>query len=357
MARFQFAYAISAAAAVSLLAGCSGGNSSTSTPYTPGSLLTQPAASQRFASDIAHASVLPPRLQYLVHPGQRVATSGWVTPNATPHIYVSDFNNSTVTCYNEEGVQTGQITAAAGLLNPQGMTVHHGILYVANTGASNILEYKGCTTPIVKTRNDPKQYPVDVAVDVDGEVYASNIITTAGGPGSIVMYTPVGVNPGPPFGIAGETRNYFIAIDDAGNLYSTYQDAGGAGQTACYPGDAVVGASVGVPLAFPGGINIHINGNLVISDQGASIRTFAGGNCAGGWVENVPAAIPSGGNDWIDIALDGPNLELNRTDATALNANSIVYNPAGTADDPFVVPPGANAVLPIGVTNDTDVHD
>jgi len=76
-----------------------------------------------------------------------------------------------------------------GVINPQGMFVTpNGWLYVANTGANNILVFKKGGLNPIETLQDPNQYPVDVTVDSNGTVYASNIFDVFGNPGSVTVW-------------------------------------------------------------------------------------------------------------------------------------------------------------------------
>lgn len=310
--------------AMVLLAGCYGSRSA-ATPYTPTILA-----------------------------GPRIATPSWSLPNAgAVTIYVSDFNSNVVTCFNEEGVVTGQITSGSGLSSPEGMTVHHGVLYVANPGARNVLEFNGCSATPIKTLKDPGQVPTDVAVTAKGKVFVSNITTTRGGPGSISVYTPSGVTPSGHLSAgATEGMNYFLTADAAGNIYSTWLDKSTVGHTECYPGGRAPGVDQGIRLTFPGGINVDPSGNLVIAQQGTGISTYTGGACvSGGWTET--GTILSHNDNWVDIALDKSGKELNLTDITARTANSIAY-PSGHADDVFTY---TGISYPIGVANSGNAHD
>jgi hypothetical protein len=285
----------------------------------------------------------------------------WYNPNVTgPIIAVSDFNASTVSCFNEEGVQTAQITSSSGLSNPQGLAFHRGTLYVANTGASNVLEFTGCAPTVVKTLADAGEYPVDVAVASAGQVYVSNIFSTSGptnGPGNICPY--VGTTRQPCFNAgpsSGEYENFFITFDDSNNLWSTWEYYKGIGFVQCYPTLPTGGPGIratGISMSFPGGLNVEINGSLVVLDQNVGITTWTGGTCSGGTWTQSGSTISSSGAVWVDIALDHKNLEVNRTDSTNLNVNSITY-PGGVADDKFL-PSGVS--LPIGVANSGDAHD
>src|SRR6202011_333056 len=106
-----------------------------------------------------------------------------------------------------------------------------GNLYVANAGASNILifapPYVGVVPGVLA---DPGQVPVGVEADCGKFVWVTNLITTAGGPGSLTQY-PGGAN----FADPAASREYFPTCDPAGNVYTTYLDANNAGHVNKFP--------------------------------------------------------------------------------------------------------------------------
>ncbi len=292
-------------------------------------------------------NVLPPGLQYLVRPLPRGAAPRTRITGAKTGgtVFVSDINASTVTCFNERGKVTGQITSLDGLFQPQGIDYYAGVLYVANTADSNVLEFQGCSPKPIATLSDAGQFPVDVTRSPDGYVYASNIDSFTGG-GSISVYPPGAtspsgtVNAGP-----NEANNYFITADSSGNVYSDWFDLSGVAHVQCYPAPVTSpGVDQGISLGFPGGIKSY-SGHLVIADQRYGIEGFSGGSCTGGgWT--LGPQIPSGIYDWVDIALNAKATAVNRTDANSHNADQLAY-PRGGLLRQFVT----GFTLPIGVAN------
>jgi sugar lactone lactonase YvrE len=68
-------------------------------------------------------------------------------------------------------------------------------LWVANTNAFNIVAFKrGSTTPF-QTLNDPSYYPISVAVDGNGTVYAANAESSTGPPGNVTGWKKGHTNP------------------------------------------------------------------------------------------------------------------------------------------------------------------
>jgi hypothetical protein len=290
---------------------------------------------------------LPPSLQYLVRPLPRGATrrSWFARAKTAGTVFVSDINNSTVTCFNERGKVTGQITSLDGLFQPQGLDYYGGVLYVANTGDANILEFQGCSAVPIATLSDRGQFPVDVTRSPDGYVYASNIDSLSGA-GSISVYPPGAtspsgtVNAGP-----NEARNYFITADSSGNVYSDWFDLTGVAHVQCYPAPVTSpGIDQGISLGFPGGIKWY-SGHLVISDQATAIDRFSGGSCTGGGWKLGPQ-IFTNGYDWIDIALNANASAFNRTDLNSHNADQLAF-PSGDLLRQFVT----GFSEPVGVAN------
>jgi len=300
-------------------------------------------------------TLLPPKFQYLLQYGHQMTRASWVKPNSTtPQWFVADFVAGTVTCFDLNGNVLGQIT---GLVNPQGLTIHLGYLYVAETGSNRIDVFRvanSCNSTIVKKYNDSGQYPVDVAVG-NGWVYASNIFSTSGAPGSITWWTGNNSTPAGNYNAGStESGNYFIALDQSGNLYSSWSDVSGFGQVQCYaaPAGSGPGTNQGISLTFPGGMAVANNGDVVVSDQLASVNTYSGGSCGGGgWT--LASSISNGGDDWVDIALRPGNGLIGASDASAVNAKILTY-PAGALQATFTAP---GAAQPIGIATTGNYHN
>ena len=230
------------------------------------------------------------------------------------------------------------------MFQPQGLDYYAGVLYVANTADSNILEFQGCSPKPIAILSDAGQFPVDVTRSPDGYVYASNI-DSFNGAGSISVYAPGAtspsgtVNAGP-----NEARNYFITTDSNGNVYSDWFDLASVAHVQCYPVPVTSpGIDQGIPLGFPGGIKWYA-GHLVVSDQ-VRHRGLLGGQLYRRRMEARPADS-SNGYDWIDIALNANASAVNRTDVNSHNADQLAY-PGGDLGRQFVT----GFSEPVGVAN------
>jgi membrane-bound inhibitor of C-type lysozyme len=284
-------------------------------------------------------SVLRPKFQAFVGPGHRVAYASWAKPSAfTPQVFVSDFNEGTITCFDLAGSVLGQIT---GLINPQGMALKYGQLYIAETGAHriDIIHIKNtCNPRIGRTLDDPGQYPVDVVVD-NGTVFASNIFGTAGpstAPGSITYWTGGNSTPAGNFNAgASEYENFFLGLDASGNLYSNWRDSSFIAHTSCFPSPAGPGNDLGLTVGFPGGVDIAANGDLLELDQGVGLKTYFGGGCTGGWT--LSSRISSDGDDWVDVSLRPGNGLVAVSNISTLVGQMYTY-PAGLLTTTFEPP-------------------
>jgi hypothetical protein len=256
--RFNTLMSIAAASAVIALAGCSANSTSAIAP-SPNS------AGQAHTS--RSTSVLPPAIQRMPMVRTSDAKLSFNTcPSTGTLIYAADFALSVVNIYNSSLTMCGQLT---GLTNPQGMTVFHGDLLVANTDAGNVLRYhRGAATPF-KTYTDPSgQFPVGVAVLRDRTVVGSNIFSSTGG-GSLSTWHPNGTFVGnfvPP----GMSESFFVAATDNGTIFSDGFDTSGfsAFWTMTCPAGACAGMTeIGEAMTFPGGVTDTKSGDVLASDQ------------------------------------------------------------------------------------------
>jgi len=217
--------ALSAAAALALLSGCANGSA------------IAPNMSSTAQSRVMHVvtrvpSVISPRamlrLQHIV-PAGRVASFN-NCPAAGTIEYMSDFNGSMISIYSGNwGLNQrpcGMLTSANGLSSPQGLTVHDHKLYVANTGAGNVLAFHRGATIAFATYVDPTgggEFPADVAVQKDSTVIATNISGVSQAAGSISTWNANGILVGN-FVNPGGFKDYFLTVQRNGKVY--FDDSG-----------------------------------------------------------------------------------------------------------------------------------
>lgn len=262
-------FALGAAAAIAL-AGCSGGGSAVS-----------PMTGSGLQGVVQHPNYqLPHTGSFLTVKGltDLVSHTPYVAPNAGcgtgALVYASQYYTNAVQIYKQAGsAQSPCATITTSILNPQGMVTDaaHN-LWVANTGDSNVVMLAKGGTTIKKTLTDTGEYPVDVAVDSNGNVYASNIISTAGGPGNVTYWVKGKGTPKSLVVDGGNATVYLCTLDAKHNLYVGFRDnTSGAGAV-----DEFIGGK-GTPKllkitftgspGYPGGMQFDLTQDLVANDQ------------------------------------------------------------------------------------------
>ncbi len=243
--RIADGYTLSTVAAIALLAGC-----------LP---VTASAATSLEAPNSTH---------------QR--TTSWMlkTNVGARLVYVTDVASGAVTVFDRGGLKVGRI---GGFNNPLGLFVDadHN-LWVANSSASQILEFaRGATSP-TKILSDKGGLPSDVTMCPNGTLYVSNSKLSRFG-GNILLYAPGSTRPTGRLTYPNVFRNYFLTCDAAGNIFSTLTLNPGGGAVVEYPGGRQAGAKqLPIKLSnFPGGIKQDHAGNLLIADQiGLSVTEY-----------------------------------------------------------------------------------
>jgi len=290
--RISFLHAVCAASALTLLAGCSGVGPSAVAPSS-GNGLMHVGLHQNTQG--RSTSVLPGKFQ-------RPATRGvkqFVNHNSCSAtgmlVYVSDAANGVVNIYDNGTTLCGQIT---GFSEPQGMTVHKHVLYVANTGFENIEAFnRGSTSPDMTLTDPSGQFPVDVAVAPDGTIIGSNIFSPNTGLGSVSTWTKTGTfveN----FVPGGLLESFFITTFHNGTVFEDGFDANGFSGLWSFscPGGVCSGdVELGEPFAFPGGLVQTKSCDLLGLDQiSDTADTFE-------LPSMTPATFTENGGDNVDV--------------------------------------------------------
>jgi hypothetical protein len=133
-------------------------------------------------------------------------------------LYVSDVVADRVYVYSYPAGK--RIGSLAGFNQPQGMCVDAaGNMFVTNTGTSQIFKYAhGGKSPIA-TLSDPKQNPVDCAIDpVTGNLAVTNLSSIEGGSGSVAIYRKA-KGKRTLYHNSAFTGVYFLGYDSSGNLF------------------------------------------------------------------------------------------------------------------------------------------
>jgi hypothetical protein len=268
---------LGAAAALALLAGCSSGST-----IAPSSSTIQNYNFQAMSGRIP--SVLNPvgmlRLRNVGTPNHQPSFNA--CPATGPIVYVSDVNYNVIYIFKVPFAgqsPCGLIAASSGLVNPQGLIVRHHDLFVANTGAMNVVAFhRGATKPYI-TYTDPTcgfQYPLDVTVSNDNYVFATNIYG-GGCWGSISIWQK---QSGALVGhIRNQARAYsqFLTIQKDGTLY--YDDTSpGLYKGSCAGGACGSFSKVGASFVYPGGLRSADGEDVVLDDEfapgGGALLTY-----------------------------------------------------------------------------------
>jgi hypothetical protein len=296
---------LNTAAAITLLAGCSGGNAH-----------IVPLAGDNYTS----SQMISGRLGNS-HSGHQ--TKSWMTrPDTLARLtYMSDNGANNVTVFSRNGVIQGQI---GGLNNPDGIFVDaNRSLWVANSGANNVLKFKRGSVLPSKTLNDPGGGPNDVTICPNDTVYVSGYGST-----SIEVYASGSTNPTSTLSFPGELGNDFLTCDAAGNVFVTIIDGSFHGGVVEYPGGNQSGATrLPISLQGPGGIKQDNAGNLLITDE--SIQTIT---------EYTEAGSPTGNS--IHTGFDCLDLAVSRDGRVV---GCALYVSGGTSEgQSYTFPGGAN---------------
>jgi hypothetical protein len=213
-------YILGIFAAAGILAGCSGSQSSLG-----------PSGSG-IGSDVkgVPSAQLLQRMSIAAHPVLRDAhpnrSKSWMSPDVLPDrhhhkkklLYISSFYSSEVDVYDYKSLKLkGTIT---GFEDPQGeCTDKKGDVWVANTDASDVLEYKrGATSPSA-TLEDTGYYPVGCAINPKtGDLAVSNIFSTEDEDGNVVIF-PKATGAGTAYTVPGLAEDFFCGYDNKGNLF------------------------------------------------------------------------------------------------------------------------------------------
>lgn len=347
---------LSAAAALALLAGCSSGSA---------------IAPKMTAGTQNHVHSLVGRIPAAVGPiamlkaNMNVARTANVQPNTCPAsgtiVYISDFNLNKIQAYkitatnNFPGTLCNTIT---NVVNPQGMIVKGGKLFVASTGEGVTKEFSrgGASLLATFTAGDRPEFPVDVTVTADKTVIVSNIFASDGSQqGSVDTFRLASHAWQHNYPMPNNIEGLFITVDKTNHVFFNDLDATtGAGvmQTGiCNVGVcgsfSVVGG--GTNTNFPGGVrDLFGDLGLLQVDQsgGPALQTitrpgFGATSCT----------IPSGGDDAVGIDINKHNKHVFWADASQANGTS-----AGEMKYPscqFVGSEPANTSgLPIGAAID-----
>jgi hypothetical protein len=257
--------------AASLLSACQGGGA----PAAPHSSTL--SSSSQFERTGTVASVA------LRAPGRAASgrrAKSWMTPDAKKRelVYVSDPINWNVAVYNyHTGKQVGLLSTS--LDHPQGMCVdQHGNIWIANSGADNMLKFaRGGTTPIA-TLDDNSFEPVSCSINpTNGDLAVGNILYFREGIAGNVTIFKDAAGTGTLYGDNAFYSYYFVGYDNKGNLFfdgtNALPGANGQFQYAELPNGSSTAQSItltGGSVSFPG--DVQWDGReMTVGDQSHAV--------------------------------------------------------------------------------------
>jgi len=207
------------------------------------------------------------------------AGSGWILkPDATASLlYGSSYDGGFINIYKENGKNqqpVGKLTST--LVSPQGMAVDakHN-LWVANTNAFTVVAFhRGATTPFT-TLNDPNYYPISVAVNSHGTVYAANAQSSTGSPGNVTVWKAGSTNPTATLTYPNFSVVIGVGVDHANNVYVSYVPTSGPPTVVEFPAGSKTGQPLGIQDAGLGDMSFDASENLLMETQSNSLGIWA----------------------------------------------------------------------------------
>jgi hypothetical protein len=199
-------------------------------------------------------------------------------------IFSSSSSNSTIYYYVKG---TGPNNPIAGSLsgsfsNPEGIGIDtHGDIYVANTGAKNVLVYAAGSSSPTGTLADPGEFPVDVTIGPDGTVYVANVFGPIGASGDVVLYSPGSSEPTETLHDKCFLHVIGVALDKHNNLFASCDSTPGSGHGAVveFKAGSTKGIQTHIALGNAGGLGFDDVGHLLAIDgSGPSLNVYDVGN-------------------------------------------------------------------------------
>ena len=260
-------YALAAVASASILAACSGGQSGMG---ATGTMPSTAGGGNLMTEAVAHPMALnQPHSAGVIAPGKKGGSS---------YVYISGIYTNEVYVYNfakgKFGTEVG--TATSGISEPQGMCASKGNAWLANTGDSNLLEFKGGSTTSSGSLTDTGEYPADCSISKKGDIAVSNICSSPSCTQGDIAIFKGGTGSPTAVSCSNLYRYYFLAYDKKGNLWVDGEDSSGA-FSFC---EVAAGASSGTPItlnvnpSFPGGVQVSGKYVTILDQLGDTVDEY-----------------------------------------------------------------------------------
>lgn len=325
--------ALSAVAALALLAGCSGNGSA-----LPASSITSQSHARTINFHAAQTGVAPKYLESI-----RFGRANHVIPN-TPgprDLAVTDFGTGGVVVldhnYNPEGTINDSTFFPDG--NFYDNSAHE---YDADYGAAEVTEYHTNGSLMFTYTASGMSDPVGVTTDSANNVYAADY---GSGAASIVVEFPQGSST-PIASCSTGLANEGIAVSSSGAVFVSGNNPNtGAGNILEYT-NGLAGCptptTLGVTLGFAGGLQIDRHNNLVACDQFVGIDIIpapynAVSSTIGGFIDPFHVAINHhNGKIFVaDVGAADVQVDLYPSGTPFMTVTNGLVDPAGVATNPY----------------------
>lgn len=213
-------------------------------------------------------------------PVRRTQRRSWISPDAKKRprfIYGASYDGGFVNIYPLRATNQapiGQLTT--DLVSPQGIVVDRSRnLWVANTNAFNVLGFaRGATTPFA-TLSDPNYYPISVAVDSNGTVYAANAESTTGPPGNVTFWKKGSSSPSGTLTYSNFEIVTSIGVDSNNNVYVSYIPTSGPPTMVEFAAGSQTGTPIAIQDANLGDMTFDKSANLVMETLSNNLGVWA----------------------------------------------------------------------------------
>ena len=252
-------HVLGAIAIAALLAGCSGAGSSMQS-------VTSPIGHPQSVVVNHVPTVLPQLVLRGLHPSAPYMGKSWAKPNVSGTlVYLCGYYANACNWFpNGSNTVAGTL---ASLSNPQGLTSKGSTVIIANTGASNVLEYPKGSTTLSKTLSDTGYYPVDVAADSNGDIYVANIFDTSFNPGSVSYYASGATSPTSVITDPNFYQVISVSVNESHHLVTCYNNSSGIGACDEQTGPGGTQKTIVTGLGFVGGNEFDSSEHLAVDDQ------------------------------------------------------------------------------------------
>lgn len=213
-------------------------------------------------------------------PSRHAQRRSWISPEARKQahlLYGASYDGGFINIYplrSSNQSPIGQLTT--DLVSPQGIVVDgsHDV-WVANTNAFNVLGFaRGATTPFA-TLSDPNYYPISIAVDGNGTVYAANAESTTGPPGNVTFWKKGASSPSGTLTYANFEIVTNIGVDASNNVYVSYLPTSGGPSMVEFAAGSQTGTPIAIQDANLGDMTFDKSGNLVMETLANTLGVWA----------------------------------------------------------------------------------